>query len=158
MKKILIPCLFLLVSCFSLSGCDKEDGNILDWVGEYFWVSNVEEHWHMFITGEKSKKSENNYPIPESKFKLIIREDKTWFQPNSDKIATSGYSGKIKCYQDYICFVDMPSNYYITNKMHFKYSIYNETTYLEHYNDESVGKHGIDYDFTKRNVRLSKAL
>ena len=146
---ILLPLLIV-----PLSSCEKEDGNINDWVGSYHWYKNVEETWHQFITAEKAKQSEQSYSWQEYQYNLIIREDKTWFQPNSDKIATSGYSGKIKCFKDHICFLDMPSQYHVKNN--FKFSFYTDSQgkWLRYYYNEGTDRHGLDYDYKIRTVEF----
>lgn len=150
-KPLLLILLIILVA--PLSACNREDGNISDWVGSYHWSTNREEIWHQFITAERKKQSEVNYYWDEYKYNLVIREDGTWFQPNSDKIATSGYSGKVKCYKDYICFIDMPSNYHVKNN--YKFSFYQEedqSKSLKYYYNEGTDKHGLDYDYTIRTI------
>lgn len=145
--------LILLITIIApLTACDSEDGDINDWVGSYRWSSNVEEKWHQFITGERKKQNEVSYSWDEYKYNIVIKEDKTWFQPNSDKIATSGYSGKVKCYKDHICFIDMPSNYHIKNEYNFSFQNDSQGKWLKYYFNEGTDKHGLDYDYTIRTV------
>ncbi|MCQ2794518.1 MAG: hypothetical protein MJ207_04150 [Bacilli bacterium] len=154
MNKRLILLPILLLGCFNVTSCNAEDGDINEWVGEYKWGANREEKWHHFITGEKKKQSETSYWWEDYRYPFVIKQDKTWFQHNSDKIETSGYSGKVKCYKDHLCFTDMPSNYHVNVKFNFKHNTDTQGAWIRYYYDESVDRHDLDYDYTIRTIYL----
>lgn len=142
-KLALLP--LLLLCSFSVTSCDKEDGNINDWVGTYHWSSNEIQYWS-YSLGVKTWQR-TDYHKKEDEINMVINSDKTWKFP-VEKDPKLGKSGRIKCYKKYINLLDMQNDYLVKSSYAFKLVIETGGTFLQYYKDTSIGRHKDHYDYT----------
>ena len=148
MKKYLLP--FVLLLCCPFVSCDKEDGDISEWVGTYHWSVNYHEDWS-YVLGESACTKHEDYPM-EKDLDFLIQDDKTWHIPDPKG---PGKSGQIKCYKDHINLLDLLLDYRIDSSFAFSYVKEERSDFIKYEKNTNpyVGDH---YTYEIRRVAFIK--
>lgn len=139
----------LLIGLFN-SSCDKEDGDINEWVGTYHWSSNYYEEWS-YVLGESKCNKHEDYRMDKN-LDFLIKSDKTWLIPDPKG---PGKSGQIKCYKDHINLLEMLLDYRIDSSFPFIYVKEERNTFITYETNTNphIGDH---YTYQIRRVSFIK--